>query len=83
MPGYVLEEMVLAFCNKHYNQLLSLMAEKVHQEKLKGVQTRFSYVENSQNNLRTKKSPSTLSRNPGVKGGKSPRRKGNMAQVLD
>ncbi|PWA53083.1 NB-ARC domains-containing protein [Artemisia annua] len=31
------------FCDKHYDQLLPLMAEKVHQEKLRQVQTRLGF----------------------------------------
>ncbi|GKB68997.1 hypothetical protein Tco_0930409 [Tanacetum coccineum] len=42
-PGFRLDEAICEFCNKHYDQLLSLMAEKVYQEKLRGVQTRLSF----------------------------------------
>ncbi|GJY01106.1 hypothetical protein Tco_0359258 [Tanacetum coccineum] len=42
-PGFMLDEAIYEFCDKHYDQLLSLMVEKVHQEKLKGVQTRLSF----------------------------------------
>ena len=31
------------FCDKHYNQLLPLMAERVHQEKLRQVQTHLDF----------------------------------------
>nr|GEY68007.1 reverse transcriptase domain-containing protein [Tanacetum cinerariifolium] len=39
MPDEELRE----FCDKHYNQLLPLMAEKVHLEKLQVVQSRLTY----------------------------------------
>ncbi|GKD62136.1 hypothetical protein Tco_1299645 [Tanacetum coccineum] len=35
---YVQEDVVCDFCDKHYNQLLPMIAEKVYQEKLKKVQ---------------------------------------------
>ncbi|GKG50649.1 hypothetical protein Tco_0538773, partial [Tanacetum coccineum] len=37
--GFLPEERLREICEKHYNQLLPIMAEKVHQEKLQGVQT--------------------------------------------
>nr|GEX49186.1 reverse transcriptase domain-containing protein [Tanacetum cinerariifolium] len=40
-------------CEKHYNQILPIMAEKVHQEKLQGLQTRMTYDESSHRNLHT------------------------------
>ncbi|GKA63625.1 hypothetical protein Tco_0763231 [Tanacetum coccineum] len=50
MPDEKLHE----FCDKHYNQLLPLMAEKVHQEKLQVVQARLTYGESSRRNSQTK-----------------------------
>ncbi|GJU87487.1 hypothetical protein Tco_1295033 [Tanacetum coccineum] len=38
---------------KHYNQILPIMAEKVHQEKLQGLQTRLTYGESSHRNSQT------------------------------
>nr|GEY02523.1 reverse transcriptase domain-containing protein [Tanacetum cinerariifolium] len=46
-PGFLLEDRLREICEKHYNQILPIMAEKVHQEKLKGVQTCLSYGESS------------------------------------
>ncbi|GJT94017.1 hypothetical protein Tco_1082862 [Tanacetum coccineum] len=40
-------------CEKHYNKILPIMAEKVHQEKLQGVQTRLTYGESSHRNSQT------------------------------
>ncbi|GJU05749.1 hypothetical protein Tco_1122179 [Tanacetum coccineum] len=40
-------------CEKHYNQILPIMAEKVHQEKLQGIQTRLTYGESSHQNSQT------------------------------
>ncbi|GJY90862.1 hypothetical protein Tco_0506058 [Tanacetum coccineum] len=37
-------------CEKHYNQILPIMAEKVHQEKLQGLQTCLTYGESSHRN---------------------------------
>ena len=39
LPDAALRE----FCDKHYDQLLPLMAKKVHQEKLRQVQTRLDF----------------------------------------
>ena len=36
-------EAIREFCDKHYDQFLPLMAEKVHQEKLRQVQTRLDF----------------------------------------
>nr|GEX25586.1 hypothetical protein [Tanacetum cinerariifolium] len=35
-PGFMPDDKHREFCDKHYNQLLPLMAKKVHQEKLQG-----------------------------------------------
>ncbi|GJS36019.1 hypothetical protein Tco_0534401 [Tanacetum coccineum] len=45
-------------CEKHYNQILPIMAEKVHQEKLQGLQTRLTYGESSHRNSQTQFSES-------------------------
>ncbi|GJS56649.1 hypothetical protein Tco_0651433 [Tanacetum coccineum] len=51
---FLLEDRLCEICEKHYDQILPIMAEKVHQEKLKGVQTRLSYSENSRQKAQTK-----------------------------
>ncbi|GKB80900.1 DOG1-like protein 4 [Tanacetum coccineum] len=43
--GPMPDEKLHEFYDKHYNQLLPLMAKKVHQEKLQAVQTRLTYGE--------------------------------------
>ncbi|GJV19087.1 hypothetical protein Tco_1368107 [Tanacetum coccineum] len=53
-PGFLPEDRLREICEKHYNQILPIMAEKVHQEKLKGVQTRLSYSESSRQKAQTK-----------------------------
>nr|GEV07991.1 reverse transcriptase domain-containing protein [Tanacetum cinerariifolium] len=45
-------------CEKHYNQILSSMAKKVHQEKLQGIQTRLTYGESLHRNSQTQFSES-------------------------
>ncbi|GKD61403.1 hypothetical protein Tco_1298912 [Tanacetum coccineum] len=45
-------------CEKHYNQILPIMAEKVQQEKLQGVQTRLTYGKSSHRNSQTQSSKS-------------------------
>ncbi|GJZ77726.1 hypothetical protein Tco_0642398 [Tanacetum coccineum] len=50
MPDEELREL----CDKHYNQLLPLMAKKVHQEKLQVVQTCLTYEESSRRNSQAK-----------------------------
>ncbi|GKD67646.1 hypothetical protein Tco_1321736 [Tanacetum coccineum] len=51
--GPMPDEKLREFCDKHYNQLLPLIAEKVHQEKLQGVQIRLTYGESSRRNSQT------------------------------
>ncbi|GJR29935.1 hypothetical protein Tco_1106167 [Tanacetum coccineum] len=46
-PWVLARRRLREICEKHYNQLLPIMAEKVHQEKLQGVQTRLTYGESS------------------------------------
>nr|GEW03653.1 reverse transcriptase domain-containing protein [Tanacetum cinerariifolium] len=41
-------------CKKHYNQILPIMAEKVHQGKLQGVHTRLTYGEHSHQKEQTR-----------------------------
>ncbi|GKC83350.1 hypothetical protein Tco_1139067 [Tanacetum coccineum] len=61
-PGFLPEDRLREICEKHYNQILPIMAENIHQEKLKGVKRK------------TKKggspSPCTMSR--GTRPGQSP-----------
>ncbi|GJV23589.1 hypothetical protein Tco_1376284 [Tanacetum coccineum] len=52
--GPMPDEELREFCDKHYNQLLPLMAEKVHQEKLQVVQTCLTYEESSRRNSQAK-----------------------------
>nr|GEV20340.1 reverse transcriptase domain-containing protein [Tanacetum cinerariifolium] len=52
-PGYLLEDRLQEICEKHYNQILPIMAEKVHKEKIQGVQTRLTYGESSRRNSQT------------------------------
>ncbi|GJW64916.1 hypothetical protein Tco_0116800 [Tanacetum coccineum] len=47
LPADKLQEI----CEKHYNQILPIMAEKVHQEKLQGLQTRLTYGESSRRKI--------------------------------
>nr|GEU35726.1 zinc finger, CCHC-type [Tanacetum cinerariifolium] len=54
-PRFLPEDRHRKICEKHYNQKLSIMAEKVHQEKLQGVQTRLTYGESSWQKAETKK----------------------------
>ncbi|GJU65967.1 hypothetical protein Tco_1252226 [Tanacetum coccineum] len=53
-PGFLPEDRLREIYKKHYDQILPIMAEKVHQEKLKGVQTRLSYSESSRQKAPTK-----------------------------
>ncbi|GKA66042.1 leucine--tRNA ligase [Tanacetum coccineum] len=53
-PGFLPKERLRKNFEKHYNQLLPIMTEKVHQEKLQGVQTRLTYGESSQRNSQTR-----------------------------
>nr|GEV04351.1 reverse transcriptase domain-containing protein [Tanacetum cinerariifolium] len=50
----LLEDQLLEICEKHYNRILPIMTEKVHQEKLRGVQTRLRYSESSRKKAQTK-----------------------------
>ncbi|GJS08656.1 hypothetical protein Tco_0365452 [Tanacetum coccineum] len=52
--GFLPEDRFREICEKHYNQILPIMAEKVHQEKLQGVQTRLAYSESSRQKAQTK-----------------------------
>nr|GEV40105.1 reverse transcriptase domain-containing protein [Tanacetum cinerariifolium] len=52
-PDFMPDKKLCELCDKHYNQILPLMAEKVHQEKLQGMQTRLTYGESSQRNSQT------------------------------
>ncbi|GJV19090.1 hypothetical protein Tco_1368110 [Tanacetum coccineum] len=52
--GFLPEDRLREICEKHYNQILPIMAEKVHQEKLQGVQTRLTYGESSRQKAQTK-----------------------------
>nr|GEX13897.1 protein fizzy-related 2 [Tanacetum cinerariifolium] len=51
---YLLEDKLQEICEKLYNQILPIMTEKVHREKLQGVQTRLTYGESSHQNSRTR-----------------------------
>ncbi|GJW77678.1 reverse transcriptase domain-containing protein, partial [Tanacetum coccineum] len=55
-PGFMPKEMIREFCDKHYNQLLPLMAENFHQEKLKE-----SFYRRKKSKKRQKSSPNTKS----------------------
>ncbi|GJX59922.1 hypothetical protein Tco_0291312 [Tanacetum coccineum] len=57
-PGYLPEDKLREICEKHYNQILPIMAEKVNQEKHQGVQTRLTYGESSRKNSETQFSES-------------------------
>ncbi|GKA36296.1 hypothetical protein Tco_0722787 [Tanacetum coccineum] len=52
--GHLPEDKLWEICEKHYNQILPVMAEKVHQEILQGVQTRLTYGESLRQKARTK-----------------------------
>ncbi|GJX13811.1 hypothetical protein Tco_0205569 [Tanacetum coccineum] len=52
--GSLPEDQLREICEKHYNRILPIMEEKVHQEKLIGVQTRLSYSESSRQKVQTK-----------------------------
>nr|GEV87432.1 reverse transcriptase domain-containing protein [Tanacetum cinerariifolium] len=56
--GCLLADKLWEICEKHYNQILPIMAEKVHQEKLQGIQTRLTYGESSRLNSQTQFSES-------------------------
>ncbi|GJV46632.1 hypothetical protein Tco_1431168 [Tanacetum coccineum] len=56
--GCLLVDKIREICEKHYNQILPIMAEKVHQEKIQGVQTRLTYGESSHQNSQTQFSES-------------------------
>ncbi|GJU70305.1 hypothetical protein Tco_1256564 [Tanacetum coccineum] len=77
--GPMPDEKLREFCDKHYNQLLPLMAEKVHQEKLQAVQTRLTYEESSQRNSQTKEKLNSLSQNRATRK-EDPEKGGNLAQ---
>nr|GEW09266.1 hypothetical protein [Tanacetum cinerariifolium] len=51
---YLLEDKLQEICEKHYKQILPIIKEKVHREKLQGVQTRLTYGESSHQNTRTR-----------------------------
>ncbi|GKB24579.1 hypothetical protein Tco_0863980 [Tanacetum coccineum] len=51
---YLPEDKLWEICEKHYNQILPIMTEKVHREKLQRVQTRLTYGESSHRNSRTR-----------------------------
>ncbi|GJZ58009.1 hypothetical protein Tco_0613503 [Tanacetum coccineum] len=53
-PGILPEDQLHEICEKPYDQILPIIAEKVHQEKLKGVQARLSYSESSRQKAPTK-----------------------------
>ncbi|GJR68085.1 hypothetical protein Tco_0417254 [Tanacetum coccineum] len=71
--GSLPEDQLREICEKHYNRILPIMAEKVHQEKLRGVQTRLSYSE-SLRKRKTKKrrSPSPDNGPRSTRPGRSP-----------
>ncbi|GJZ84827.1 hypothetical protein Tco_0650166 [Tanacetum coccineum] len=51
---YLPEDKLQEICEKHYNQILPVITEKVHREKLQGVQTRLTYGESSHRNSQTR-----------------------------
>ncbi|GJS54351.1 hypothetical protein Tco_0627713 [Tanacetum coccineum] len=53
-PGYLPADKLREICEKHYNQILPIMAEKVHQKKLQGVQTRLNFEESSRQHSPTR-----------------------------
>ncbi|GJW63622.1 hypothetical protein Tco_0115506 [Tanacetum coccineum] len=53
-PGFLPEERLREICEKHYSQLLPIMAEKVHLEKLQDVHIRLTYGESSRRNSQTR-----------------------------
>ncbi|GJV32952.1 reverse transcriptase domain-containing protein [Tanacetum coccineum] len=62
-PGHLPADKLREICDKHYNQILPIMAEKVHQEKLQSVQARLSFGESSRRHLQTRGKLSFLSQN--------------------
>ncbi|GJW26854.1 hypothetical protein Tco_0040665, partial [Tanacetum coccineum] len=53
-PGYLPEDKLREIYEKHYNQILPIMAEQVHKEKFQGVRTRLTYSESSRRNTQTR-----------------------------
>ncbi|GKA99976.1 hypothetical protein Tco_0827970 [Tanacetum coccineum] len=53
-PGYLPMDKLQKICEKHYNQILPIMAKKVHKVKIQDVQTRLIYGENSRRNSQTR-----------------------------
>ncbi|GJS73365.1 hypothetical protein Tco_0706206 [Tanacetum coccineum] len=53
-PGHLPADKLREICDKHYNQILPIMAEKVHQEKLQSVQARLSFGESSRRHSQTR-----------------------------
>lgn len=69
------------FCDKHYNQLLPLMAERVHQEKLRQVQTHLDFDNEEEKTENLGNEPRTLGPNPWEK--EKTDRDSGLAQVSD
>ncbi|GJX11770.1 reverse transcriptase domain-containing protein [Tanacetum coccineum] len=65
--GYLPEDKLREIYEKHYNQILPIMTEKVQKEKLQGVQTHLIYGESSRQNSQTREETqlSELSRERG------------------
>ncbi|GJY64580.1 reverse transcriptase domain-containing protein, partial [Tanacetum coccineum] len=48
LDGSASDAVLREYCDKHYNQLLPILVEKMHQEKLKAVKARLNFEEVSQ-----------------------------------
>ncbi|GKA33440.1 zf-CCHC domain-containing protein [Tanacetum coccineum] len=64
-------------CKKHYNQIMLITAEKVHQEKLQGVQTRLTYSEHSHRKAQTR-DKTQLSKSESCDKGKNVKKRRNQ-----
>nr|GEV88114.1 nucleotide-binding alpha-beta plait domain-containing protein [Tanacetum cinerariifolium] len=69
-PGFLPEDRLREICEKHYNKILPIIAEKVHQEKLKGVSGSESCDKKRKTKKRRSPSPDTMSRSTRL--GRSP-----------
>ncbi|PWA86117.1 hypothetical protein CTI12_AA139490 [Artemisia annua] len=68
-------EAIREFCDKHYDQLLSLMAEKVHKEKMEQVKTRLNFDDEEQRDQRSREEPrNSVSKSSGSKRAKKRRK---------
>ncbi|GJT60593.1 reverse transcriptase domain-containing protein [Tanacetum coccineum] len=79
--GFLLEDRLREICEKHYNQILHIMAENVHQEKLQGVQTRLTYGESSRQKAQTKEK-TQLSESESQEGSSSTRQRSPVSTTV-